>query len=215
MSKTQHNRTWLTWALIAAVVTLSLCLLKSCGKKPADTNTTVTHTVTRWITKTIRENPKPVLISEQPKLHPKAPLASGNCDTVKEQFNDIAKEFDDLSADHSTLRTYTRKQRVDSSTVTLVDSVQGNKLIGGSITFDLKYPHTTTTIDNTVMQKPKRQVYIGGGLASVNKLDGMSMNAGLLYKNRRDNIAGLSIGVDNTGNVLYGFNAYWKIRISK
>lgn len=196
-------------ALLAAVLILALVALKSCGKKQTGGTETIVKSDTAYLpSDTVFLHDTPKLASSTPKPIPFNALPSKSYDSLLVQYNTLARKYYALNRFPDTLEH-------EGSFVYLNDSVQQNLISGRSAIFSLREKVITNTVTNNITLPAKRQVYIGGGLASINKLEGMSINAGLLYKSRKDNIIGLSIGVDNTGNILYGVNSYWKIRLGK
>ena len=55
-------------------------------------------------------------------------------------------------------------------------------------------------------------MYIGGGLQGNQYNIINSINGGLLYKNKKDQIYGLSVGINTNGQIVYGISSYWKIK---
>ena len=94
--------------------------------------------------------------------------------------------------------------------VKVTDTVQNNVVQNRKWEYNIKYP----IIKETVIQPPKKvnQLYIGGGLQGNQYNIINSINGGILYKNKKDQIYGLSIGVNTNGQVVYGVSSYWKIK---
>ena len=92
--------------------------------------------------------------------------------------------------------------------VKITDTVQKNLIIGRSSNVNVKYPIIKETI--TLPYTPKNQLYIGGSvqLGPVGQLNG-----GVLFKNKKDQIFGGSVGITSQGQILYGANSYWKIKL--
>ena len=94
--------------------------------------------------------------------------------------------------------------------VKVTDTVQNNIVQNRKWEYNIKYP----IIKETVIQPPKKvnQLYIGGGLQGNQYNIINSINGGILYKNKKDQLYGLSIGVNTNGQVVYGVSSYWKIK---
>ena len=94
--------------------------------------------------------------------------------------------------------------------VKVIDTVQNNIVQNRKWEYNLKYP----IIKETIVQPPKKinQLYIGGGLQGNQYNIINSVNGGLLYKNKKDQIYGLSVGINTNGQVVYGVSSYWKIK---
>ena len=94
--------------------------------------------------------------------------------------------------------------------VKVTDTVQNNIVQNRKWEYDIKYP----IIKETIIQPPKKvnQLYIGGRLQG-NQYDIInSVNGELLYKNKKDQIYGLSVGINTNGQLVYGVSSYWKIK---
>ena len=98
----------------------------------------------------------------------------------------------------------------------LTDTISQNKILSRKIEWNFQIP----TIYNTkiVKELPKRQFYYGIG-ADFNKTDFIqSAKFGVLYKDKKDKIFGLNLGVLNTNNNVtpyIGGSLYWKLSFKK
>ena len=100
--------------------------------------------------------------------------------------------------------------RIDTNGyVKIYDTVQKNIVVGRSTQVNIKYPIIKETI--TLPAKKINQLYIGGQLSGNKQLDGVG--AGLLIKNKRDQIYGLSVGLNKDGQISYGVQSFWKIKL--
>lgn len=111
--------------------------------------------------------------------------------------------------------TYEQVFKSDSSSVMVKDTVSQNKIVGRSYQFNLKYPliKQVTTIKEPY--KPVNQLYVGGGLNGSQASFIRSVEAGLLLKNRKDQIYGVKIGIETPGIITYGVQSYWKIKLHR
>ena len=102
-------------------------------------------------------------------------------------------------------------------TVTVTDTVFKNRLYGRKYDFDLIIPEYQTTI--VVKELPKRQLFLGGGLNFDNTHIINSIYGGLLYKDRKEHIYGLNLGIsthfDQSITPYVGGSMYWKISLKK
>lgn len=103
--------------------------------------------------------------------------------------------------------------RIDTNGyVKITDTVQRNMVIGRTSEVSIKYPVIKETITQPA---PKvNQVYAGGqisGQTGSQVINGI--NAGLLLKNKRDQIYGVNVGLNTGGQVSYGLQSYWKIKL--
>lgn len=98
----------------------------------------------------------------------------------------------------------------------LTDTISQNRIISRKIDWNFQIP----TIYNTkvVKELPIRQLYYGIG-AGFNKTDFIgSAKLGVLYKDKKDKIFGLDLGVLNTNNNVtpyIGGSIYWKLSLKK
>jgi hypothetical protein len=136
-------------------------------------------------------------------------LPSDNYDSLYVQYTTLKEQFlsKNIYADSVQIDTF--------GYVKVVDTLQKNQMVGRSFIKDLKIPEKTITITNTIYPEPKRQLYIGGGvLGNTDNIVGQ-IQAGLLLKNKKDQIFGLSTGINANGSVQYGVSSYWKIKLKK
>jgi hypothetical protein len=128
----------------------------------------------------------------------------------------LKSRFEALVKEHTARNIYSDSLKLDSiGYVVVSDSVQFNKLFDRSYKYHYEIPNITKTI--TIVEHPKKtnQVYLGGGILG-NKIEGVSgAELGLLLKNKKDQIYGVKISSDIKGNVLYGVQSYWKIKLKK
>jgi hypothetical protein len=89
-----------------------------------------------------------------------------------------------------------------------------NRLGIRTIFKDYKIPLVTKTITIIEAQQPNRQLYIGGNLFGDRRTLQM-ITPGLLYKDRKDRVYQLNVGVDFYGTLTYGLGTYWKINLKK
>lgn len=93
------------------------------------------------------------------------------------------------------------------------DTVTKNLISGRTYTYDLKYPVITTTI--TLPPDRKNQFYIGGSLQGTMTNPVNQINAGLMLKNRKDQLYGIYTGMNMHGELQFGVSSYWKIHLGK
>jgi hypothetical protein len=136
-------------------------------------------------------------------------LPSDNYDSLYVQYTTLKEQFlsKNIYADSVQIDTF--------GYIKVVDTLQKNQMVGRSFIKDLKIPEKTITITNTIYPEPKRQLYVGGGvLGNKDNIVGQ-IQAGLLLKNKKDQIFGLSTGINANGSVQYGVSSYWKIKLKK
>lgn len=133
-----------------------------------------------------------------------------SCDLVKERFQKVVKA-------HTTKNMYIDTILIDTfGKIYVYDTVQFNTLGNRGIVKNYTIPIITRTIK--VPAEPKRQLYIGGGLDGtyINKTPMINTaKVGMLYKTKKDQIYGASVGVSINGYLMYGIQSYWKIKLKK
>jgi hypothetical protein len=131
-----------------------------------------------------------------------------NIDTCRARFNYLLKQ-------HSARITYKDTIALDSlGTITVIDTVWLNKLKERTYIKNYKIPLVTKTTTIIKQQDPKRQLYIGGNLFG-DKTQLQYATPGILYKDRKDRVYQVNVGVNSDGTLTYGLGAYWKIKLRK
>jgi hypothetical protein len=106
------------------------------------------------------------------------------------------------------------KLKIDSiGYVSILDTVSKNLIIGRKFTYDLKYPIIKTTI---TLPAPKiNQLYVGVGIQGSSTSLVNQFDVGVMLKNRKDQLYGISLGVDKNLTPIIGISSYWKINFRK
>ena len=126
-------------------------------------------------------------------------------------YDKLALQYQELVKLHLAKNIQKDSVQIDSiGFVKVTDTVQNNIVQNRKWEYNIKYP----IIKETIIEPPKKinQLYIGGGLQGNQYNIINSINGGLLYKNKKDQLYGLSIGVNTNGQVVYGLSSYWKIK---
>lgn len=187
--------------LLGYIVVQQQCVLR----RPAQAIVS-SHTDTTYIKDTGTVQSQPAQYTTIAQNIPPAAAPDTNYALLRRQYDSLASAFYAMRIFRDTLRK-------DSSYVAITDTTQRGIITGRGTHFSIATRYIKET--NNIPPVPHRQLYIGGGVGSVNAFDGLQLHAGLLYKNRRDNITALSIGVNNTGQLLYRLDAYWKISLRR
>ena len=108
--------------------------------------------------------------------------------------------------------------KIDSiGSVNIVDTMQNNEIIGRKFTSNIKVPVITNTItirDSIFIKEKKRTQWYVGVDISGNQFDPFTqIGTGFLIKNKKDGIFGAKVNLDIKGNLTYGVQKYWKIKI--
>jgi hypothetical protein len=129
-------------------------------------------------------------------------------DTCRARFNYLLKQ-------HSARITYKDTIALDSlGTITVIDTVWLNKLKERTYIKNYKIPLVTKTTTIIKQPDPKRQLYIGGNLFG-DKTQLQYATPGILYKDRKDRVYQVNVGINSDGTLTYGLGAYWKIKLRK
>lgn len=197
---------------IVVIVLVAVVVLQrtGCNSIPGfeipKSDTTVVHDTTWSVHDSlIYAKPKPAKI-----IHDTIPpiyLADTNYARLKIQYDSLLREF-------FALRIYADTVRLDSlGYIAIADSIQKNALLGRSYHTNYKIPTITKTVTINNYALPKNQLYLGGGIG-INKTLGVTgVEVGGILKTKKDKIFGLTIGSTIDGQINYGFNSYWKIKL--
>jgi len=134
-------------------------------------------------------------------------LPSSNYDSLYVQYTILKEAF--LSKN-----IYRDSVQIDTfGYIKVIDTIQKNQTLGRSFIKDLKISEKTITITNTIAPTPKRQLYIGGGIFGNETSFIGQIQAGLLLKNKKDQLFGVSTGINANGQIQYGVSSFWKIKL--
>ena len=126
-------------------------------------------------------------------------------------YDKLVLQYQELVKLHLSKNVQKDSVQIDSiGFIKVTDTVQNNVVQNRKWEYNIKYP----IIKETVIQPPKKinQLYIGGGLQGNQYNIINSVNGGILYKNKKDQIYGLSVGINTNGQAVYGVSSYWKIK---
>ena len=155
---------------------------------------------------------KDSLIYTSPKVVQTIPVKVVNEKYLPDpNYDKLVLQYQELVKLHLSKNVQKDSVQIDSiGFVKVTDTVQNNIVQNRKWEYNIKYP----IIKETVIQPPKKvnQLYIGGGLQGNQYNIINSINGGLLYKNKKDQIYGLSVGVNTNGQLVYGVSSYWKIK---
>ena len=203
------------FVVIAALLAI-IFLQRECGSPSTSTGSIKRDTVrivdTVYIQAKIEKTSKPKVKKSIPG---KIPDSLKVTDTT---YQTLLKKYEALVKAHVALNIYEDSVSLDSlGSLKIVDTLQFNLLSKRKIFANLKIPKIIQkeTIYETKIEPPRRQLYTGIGMYSSTALTGAGANLGLLYKTKKDNIYGTTVGVNTSGQVLYGIQYYWKISLKK
>lgn len=158
-----------------------------------------------------------LIVREVPVLHEiEVPVASKPEYLADTNYPALKAQYDALVKLFILKRVYTDSVQIDDfGYLAVTDTVQENKLLKRKYRHNYSIPVVTekTTINNYA--KPKRQLYVGGGININNTLGITGAKAGFMYKTKKDQLYGISTQVNTLGQVSYGVESYWKINLNK
>lgn len=154
-------------------------------------------------------------IKSKPKLIKVEPTPYEQWDTVyiaDTTYRGLKTQYLNMADDYLSNKYYSDTVYIKDSIngwLYIKDTVRKNALAGRGLEYLLNYPKVTTII---TLPAPKvRQLYFGGELHG-NLISPVALAAvGLIYKDRKDQMFGLSVGYSD--QIIYGVSSYWKIKI--
>ena len=190
---------------LIVLVLVAILLLQRCKETPSVPQVSIVRD-TVWVHHDSTVFSKPQVIKTIPVEYTDSLikyLPDTNYSKLVLQYQDVVNQLLNKNIQLDSLK-------IDSiGYVKVVDTVTKNQISGRSFTYNLKYPIIKETI--TLPAKKINQLYIGGQLSGNKQLDGVG--AGLLLKNKRDQIYGLSVGLNKDGQISYGVQSFWKIKL--
>jgi hypothetical protein len=157
----------------------------------------------------------PALTSSiKPVVIPKPPAPSRNYDSLLHQYIFLVTDYNNVLEEHLSINEYNDTARQDSSSVFVKTYVNANAVTAHDIQFNLRYP--VITVKETTTLPPRRQLYFGGDVGLRYVVPGIEpeLNAGLMYRNKRENFFGATIGISTTGYNL-NIHSYHLISLRK
>ena len=176
-------------------------------EKPKTDTVVVTKIVYVPVHDTIYTDPKIVV-----RLVPSKPLPPEYLPDTN--YAALQKQYEKLVIAHLTENVYVDKLNLDSlGSIIIRDTTQFNKLKKRSYAVSLRIPRIVDSVfvKNTI--SPRRQLYAGVGVTSTQTLGTFGLRGSLLYKDKKDNIFSPSVTVNTNGNIIYGIDTYFKLRL--
>lgn len=197
------------------VLLIIVIIYMQCGKKKdidkPQTTTTIKIDTVLLPQETITIHDTPKIATSKPKPIPQSMKPSENYDSLKAQYEIVTKELFAQNTYHDTIKNGNKRYAV------IDDTIQQNNIFGRGVLFSMRPEIIEKTVTNTTIipQQARREVYLGTGISSMDYFTGIALHAGALYKNRKKNITELNVGINNTGNVIWGANTYWLLSFRK
>jgi hypothetical protein len=195
---------------IVVLIVLLIVFLQTCKKQTVQVDGPKIIRDTTWIIKDSTIYSKPQVVKTEAYGIPidrwnTEYLPDSNYSKLVVQYEAVVRELlaKNISVD---------SVKIDSiGYVHVTDTVTKNLITGRSTHYNLKYPIVKETL--IVPEKKRNQLYVGGLLqgARSNPVDGIS--TGALFKTKKDQIYGATAGINSRGQVQYGVQIYWKIKL--
>jgi hypothetical protein len=134
-------------------------------------------------------------------------IADTNYPKLLAQYNELLSKYMALVEFKDTIRLDT------IGYVAITDTVNQNNIKGRSVRSNYKIPTITNTVTIQHYEKPKAQMFFGGGIDLNPSFVPVGAHGGLLLKTKKDLLLGLQVGTGANGGINYGFNSYWKIKL--
>ena len=197
-------------SLVTLVLVLVVLLQRCDAPNPSDKPKIIRDTT--WIIKDSTVYSKPQVIKTIPVnvYHDttfREYLPDTNYSKLVLQYQDVVNQLLAKNIQSDSLK-------IDSiGYVHVLDTVQKNLVVGRSFKYNLTYP----VIKETIITPParKNQLYVGGEVEGSLTSLVSGINAGLLFKNKKDQIFGLKAGLTSQGQPNVGVSSFWKITLKK
>lgn len=195
---------------LVIIVLFIVAILQRATDKTFIPSTPIVKYDTSWIVVRDTAYTKPIFIK-------------GERDTILERsveyipsddYAQLAQQFQDLKEELLSKNYFKDTLKIDSlGYVAVNDTLQKNQIKGRSFNYNLKYPEVTIT--KIIPEKKKNQIYVGGILQGNQNTLLTNVSAGLLLKNKKDQIYGIQTGLNRSGNLEFGVSSYWKIKLKR
>ena len=197
---------------LVVLVLLVVLLLKNCKSTPSVDGGVKIIRDTTWIVKDSTIYTKPQIIKTIPIDVSRDTIINNYLPDTN--YQKLVQQYQELVSKYLDTNLYSDSVRIDTiGYVKVTDTISQNQLLKRGYRINVKYPIITETI---IKPAPKvKQFYVGGMLQGTKEAPVNGINAGILYKSKRDQILGVNAGFDRNGNVLYGVQSYWKITLKK
>lgn len=196
-----------------ALVLLGLCLLYFFtdtldGIKPQPPKVTIQRDTVWTVSAQTIPQYQPVIISSTPPTVLPPQYAP---DTT---YRGVLRQYQSLLNQYLSRNTVRDTIKLDSiGYVAIEDTVSENRIVSRKPSYSYRIPVITSTITVHEAYKPRNQVYLGGGLLLGPQLQPQGLEAGLLFKNKKDRIFGIKGQYSFSTGVGLGAQAYWKINL--
>ena len=196
------------WYSLIILLLIILLLLSRCNQSKLNPQNPIVTRDTIWISHTDTIKTKPKLVYTDPKIRIDS-IFLPNKDYAK-----LHKQYQDLLVLYFQRNVLKDTLKLDSlGHVYVTDTISKNLVSSRIYTYLIKYPKVIETI--ILPSVSRNQLYIGGSLQG-NLINPVSqINAGFMLKNKKDQLYGISAGINMNGQLQLGISSYWKISFRK
>ena len=96
--------------------------------------------------------------------------------------------------------------------ISVLDTINENKIASRKIKENYNIPEVKETKTITRYLPPSRSLFVGGGINTSNSIGIRGIEAGILYKTKKESIFNIKAQIDLDGKPLYGFGYYHKLK---
>jgi DNA-binding Lrp family transcriptional regulator len=142
-----------------------------------------------------------VKITSRPEM-----LPDTNYDNLKRQYEALLQLYLNKLVYSDTIRVGTYGY------IAVLDTIKENKLAYRKTQENYKIPIVKETKTITKYAPPVRNLFVGGGITTSKTLGIQGIEAGIIYKTKKDALFNAKASVDLNGTPIYGFGYYHKIK---
>ena len=142
-----------------------------------------------------------VKIASRPEM-----LPDTNYDNLKRQYEALLQLYLNKLVYSDTIRVGTYGY------IAVLDTIKENKLAYRKTQENYKIPIVKETKTITKYAPPVRNLFVGGGITTSKTLGIQGIEAGIIYKTKKDALFNAKASVDLNGTPIYGFGYYHKIK---
>ena len=142
-----------------------------------------------------------VTIASRPEM-----LPDTNYATLKRQYEALLQLYLNKLVYSDTIRVGTYGY------IAVLDTIAENKLAYRKTQENYKIPIVKETKTITKYAPPVRNLFVGGGITTSKTLGIQGIEAGIIYKTKKDALFNAKASVDLNGRPIYGFGYYHKIK---
>lgn len=197
--------------LFVIIILIGLLLIRNCSSSVTPVRIVTHDTVT--VSKPIIV--KGEVIHDTVKVSKRIPYVVTKTDSIEVDrmgYDSLKQKYISLLTDFNSTLYFKDVINVDTfGTVTIMDSVNQNKIFGRHLRFEVTLPNTISTVTTIVFPEPKNQWFIGVNLKGnkVNPIKEIDADILLITKKNKGYTVGTGIDINGTLNFKAGLK--WKL----